>query len=385
MAYKWETQYNSPNFTPAAQVAAVFGLARVVKGVTEHWYGQPDTGMTYEGVISWLCRPGGNSSAHIVVDGPTRRAACIIDLENAAWHAGNAVGNATTIGVENNCNTAAKASTTDVTAEVLADIRDPAAYGDVLVYGHSDWTPTQCPGHFDINEIDRISYTKKPGANWGEVSGMNTTPAPSQLPPIPPVEAEWVRNVKDITDVKLTVLPAGGTNVIDLNTLQVVPNSLIPRGTNVDIAKETTVGGKKFYISSYSATKGMARGILASDLGTLVTPPVQEKPEWQKNLQDIADIDMWTRSLTPVLNLADGKTVTQLPINTKVRVIKATHVLGEDLLVLDGETTCIQKLYLSDTPIKNETEDLEKRMSALEALVAKIMAFLTSVFNNFNK
>lgn len=360
MAYKFETQYNSPNYTPAAQVAAVFGQPRVVKGVTEHWWGQPNTGLTYEGVISWLCRPGGNTSAHTVTDGPTRRVACIVDFANAAWHAGNAVGNATTIGNENNCNTSAKKSTTDVAAELLADIRDPAAYGDVLVYGHNNWTSTQCPGHFDINEIDRISYTKKTGNNWGEVSGMNTTPAPSQLPPVPPVQAEWVRNVKDITDVKLTVLPASGTNVIDLNTLQIVPNSIIPKGTQVDIAKETTVGGKKFYISSYSATKGMARGILASDLGIPAQPPAQEKPEWLKNLVDIADVDMWTRSLAPVLNLADGKTITQLPINTKVRVIKATHILGEDLLVLDGETSAIQTIYLSDKPLVDSTKDIEQ-------------------------
>lgn len=379
MAYKFETHYNSPNYTPHAQVVAVFGLARDY-ATTEHWWGEPDSGMTYEGVISWLCRPGGNTSAHLVVDGPTRRVACIVDFVNAAWHAGSARGNATTIGVENNPNTAAKSSTTDVTAEVLADIRD--AFGDKLVYGHNNWTSTRCPGHFDINEIDQLSYKKKSGANWGDVTSVVTTPPPT---PPAPVVAEWVRNVKDITDVKLSVLPAGGANVYDLNTLQVVPNSTIPKGTQVDIAKETTVGGKKFYISSYSATKGMARGILASELGVPAQPPAQEKPEWLKNLQDIADVDMWTRSETPVLNLADGKTVQMLPINTKVRIIKSTRVLDEALLVLDGEKTAIQTVYLSDKPLTNQNDDLEKRVTALEGIVNAIVEFLSSMFKGFKK
>lgn len=378
MAYKFETQYNSPNYTPAAQVAAVFGQPRVVKGVTEHWWGLPDTGLTYEGVISWLCRPGGNTSAHTVTDGPTRRVACIVGFENAAWHSGSAIGNATTIGNENNCNTSAKASTTDVSAELLADIRDPAAYGDVLLYGHNDWTPTQCPGHFDMNEIDQLSYKKKPGSNWGEVTDIVVTPPA-------PVEAEWVRNVKDITDVKLSVLPAEGAPVVDLNTLQVVPNSIIPKGTQVDIAKETTVGGKKFYISSFSATKGMARGILANHLGVPATPPAQEKPEWLKNLVDIADVDMYARSKAPVLNLADGKTIRYLELNDQVRVIKSTTVLGQPLLILNGEVECIEPIYLSDKRISNPSDDLEKRLSTLEAIVKAIEDFLTLIFKSYKR
>lgn len=391
MSYIMEEQHNSGNRTPAAQVAAVFGLARQVKGFTDHWWGTPDTGATYEGVISWLCRPGGNTSAHYVVDGPTRRVACIVSPYDAAWHSGNAVGNATTIGIENNCNTAARMSTMDVNAELLADLRDPNAFGDQPLYGHSDWSATQCPGHIDINYVDQLSYKKQPGVAWGDVHDIVIASPPEQpkppvvVPPPAPVQAEWVRNVEDITDVKLSVLPAAGTPVYDLNTLQPIPNSTIPKGTQVDIAKKTTVGGKVFYISSYAATALKGNGILASDLGVPVVPPVQEKPEWLKNLQDIADVDMWTRSTTPVLKLADGKTVEMLPVNTKVRVIKSTVVLGQDLLVLDEETSCIETIYLSDKPISNPYDDLEKRLSVMETISKLITDFLDKIFKDWRK
>lgn len=377
MSYRFETQYNSPNYTPAAQVARVFGVARTVSGVTDHWWGTW-SGQTYEGIISWLCRPGGNTSAHEVID--VDRVACIIGFMDAAWHSGNAIGNATTIGREHNPNPAVRAAVMNTSAENLADLRDPNAFGDVLLYGHRDWTATQCPGDFDLNEIDRLSYTKQTGTAWGDVRDKIVTPP---VPPAP-VEAEWVRNVKDIEDKKLQVLPATGTQVYDLNTLQPIPNSTIPRGTWVDIAKETTVGGKTFYISSYAATNLKANGIVASDLGIPETPPVQEKPEWLKNIVDIQDVDMWTRSVAPVLNLEDGKTVENLPINTQVRVIKYTTIVGNKLLILEGEKTCIEPIYLSDTPILNPESDIDRENNSLLKqilqIIQTILSKLTSIF-----
>jgi hypothetical protein len=104
-----------------------------------------------------------------------------------------------------------------------------------------------------------------------------------------------------------------------------------------------------------------------------------------KNLKDIQDKDFWTRSETPVLKLEDGSVTRQLPINQKVRVTHATQVVGKDLLVLDGSIECIETIYLSDTPIQDPNEDLEKRVSALEELVANIVKFISDIFKNFNK
>lgn len=376
MAYEFVTVYTSGNSTPYAQVAKVFGIAREVKGVTDHWWGNW-SGQTKEGIVSWLCRPGGNTSAHEVLD--VNWVACIVDFMDAAWHSGSAVGNATTIGREHNPNPAVRAAVMNTSAENLADLRDPAAFGDVPLYRHSDWSATQCPGDLNIEKIDELSYTKQPGKNWGDVKDKIVTPPPA------PVEAEWVRNIDDIVDVKLQVLTAAGAQVYDLNTLQPIPNSTIPRGTWVDIAKATKIGNQKFYLSSYAATNLKANGILTTDLGIPVTPPAEEKPEWLKNIVDIEDKDMWTRSVTPVLNLADGKTAATLVVNTKVRVIKYTTVVGNQLLILDGEKTCIEPIYLSDTPISNPNDDIEKRLSAVEKVIQFFVEALKALQSIFSK
>ena len=136
-------------------------------------------------------------------------------------------------------------------------------------------------------------------------------------------------------------------------------------------------------LSSSVSPTNIANGILASDLGVPVVEPPVEKPEWLKNLADIADIDMWTRSETPVLNIENGDVLERLPINTKVRVTHATQVVGKDLLVLEGNKKVIETVYLSDTPISNPDEDLGQRVNALEKALAAVISFLTSVFKNF--
>ena len=375
MSYKYETQYNSPNYTPGDQARATWGRPRTIEIVAQHWWGDPNTNPTYEGVIATLCNPSRQASAHFVATGTGRRVACLVDLNNASWATNSA--NPYSISIEGDPR--CRDEDYDVIGELIAELR--LIYGDLPIKPHRDFVATACPGNYDLARIDRIAREKIKNADINKDFGQITVPV---VPPAP-VLPEWVRNLNDITDVKLSVLPAAGTRVINLNTLAPVNDVIIPKGTQVDIAKETTVGGKKFYISSYSAQNGVSNGILTSDLGVPVVVPPVEKPEWLKNLKDIADVDMYTRSETPVLNVSDSQTVQTLPINTKVRVIKATEILGKQMLILDGEKTMVDTMYLSDKPIPAPNDDLEKRVGALEAIVAKIVEFLQSIFKNFQK
>lgn len=459
MAYTEITNYNSPNYTPNSQVRAIFGMNRTIEGITIHWWGDPNQNPSFEGVVAWLCRANGSSSAHTVATGTSNRAAWIVNAVDAAWHAGNARGNATTIGIE--CDPRCRNEDYAVVAELIADIW--IAYKSKLpLIPHRNWTSTACPGNYDLNRLRNeaeVWYQKKTNTaptpaptpvkeqsrqvfspvkkfkfnkasrlynvlSYTVVDNSRVYPAGEEIqikqlltltngnkwyrtvyssdneigtgfraedlvevvapaPTPEPVQPEWIRNLKDITDVKLTVLPATGTRVVNLTNLQPVNDTIIPKGTQVDIAKETTVGGKKYYISNYAATHNVSNGILASDLGVPVTPPEQEKPEWLKNLKDIEDQDFWTRSETPVLKLEDGSTVRTLPINSKVRITHATQIVGNDLLVLEGQTEGIETIYLSDKPIENPDDDIEERLSALEKIVKAIVDFLTGLFKNF--
>ncbi len=190
MAYNYETQFTSQNFTAARDAVRIFGMARVIEGITLHWWGDPAGNPSYEGVRNYLLANSSNTSAHIVTSGTGRRAACIVDYGDIAHHAGSAWGNARTIGVE--LDPRNRPEDRDIVAEVIADIR--SAFGDVPLYWHSYFTATACPGVYKaiIEEIDQLSYTKySHPTEWGKGGDIIpkapvTPPAPAQTPSTTP-------------------------------------------------------------------------------------------------------------------------------------------------------------------------------------------------------
>lgn len=421
MAYQEITQYNSPNYTPQAQVPYYYGMPRTIDGITYHWWGDPAQQPQFMGIVNWLCRADGNSSAHVV--GETGRVAWIVDAANAAWHAGNARGNATTVGYE--CNPRLTDGDYETMGEFHYDMEK--AYGKRLpIYVHKEWTPTSC-SPIDKNRIRAIAdryhqgvptvseqqirtlflsilerepdtagmnhYKNQAARGWtidqikADILGSAEYRALQERKRREAEAArtpEWIKNRHDEV-AKLSVLPAAGTKVLNLTTGKPVNDNIIPKGTQIDVMQSTTVGGTKYYISSFAKSKGLPWGIVATDLGVPAVEPEREKPEWLKNLKDIADIDMWTRSETPVLRLEDGNTQEILPINAKVRITHSTHLVDNDLMVLEGGKLAIQTIYLSDKPIPQPNDDLEKRLSMLEVIVNTIVEFLTNMFKNFKK
>lgn len=180
MVYKDITKYSSPWFTPAAQVAATFGMGRKVRSLTIHHWG--NRGQDPYGIINFFCDgtrdPRTATSAHYVVW--PGNVACVVDPDNAAWHAGNSAGNATSIGLE------LRPEATDadyaVAAELIRDLRK--VYGDVPLIPHKSWSSTACPGVWDLKRLDRLargtSPAKKPTkeeanvADKGNVKEWNT-------------------------------------------------------------------------------------------------------------------------------------------------------------------------------------------------------------------
>jgi hypothetical protein len=179
MSYNYMTNRDSPNYTPYASVPAVYGMPRVIEGVTLHHWGDPNNNPQFGDVVNYLCRAGGNTSAHYVATGTGRQVACIVDPANVAWHSGSAWGNAKTIGIE--LDPRARDEDYDVAAELVADIR--SAYGDVPIYWHSYFVATACPGAWNAERLDELSYTKYSHATeWGQGGNKNQTPAPAPTP-----------------------------------------------------------------------------------------------------------------------------------------------------------------------------------------------------------
>jgi hypothetical protein len=206
MAYTLITNYDSPAYTPALSVAATFGYNRDLCFITIHWWGDPAQRPSFEGTVAYLCRQGGNTSAHEVIE--AGRVAVIVAHANAAWHAGNAQGNAQSVGLELN----PRASEQDylTAAERIRDIR--ALHGkDLPLRPHRSWTSTSCPGVYDLDKLDRLA---RAGASFGA-----PTPAPAVSAPAP---------VPAAPSGKRLTLPAAATgwNVYPLNRPPVAGNEV---------------------------------------------------------------------------------------------------------------------------------------------------------------
>lgn len=143
-AYKLITNRTSPNRSSRK--------GNKIASITIHWWGNP-VGQKIGGIVSWLCNPRAQASAHYVVSGDT--VYCIVDPDQKAWHSGSNRGNFTSIGLELDPNASMREDTERTAAALIADLR--SVYGDLPLKPHSSWVPTACPGNWDVPRLDRIA------------------------------------------------------------------------------------------------------------------------------------------------------------------------------------------------------------------------------------
>lgn len=268
MAFKWETQWNSPNYTPASRVLATWGRPRTIEAIAIHWWGDPKHNPTYEGVVSYLCRPNGGSSAHIVATGTRRRAACIVNLDDASWATNSA--NPYTISIE--CDPRCRDEDYDVVAEVIAQLR--SIYGNIPLVAHKQFTATACPGNYDLNRLNQIAATKQvtKDNNWGDVKNK-VAPAPAN-PTWRPM------------DNPRTLLAK-----VDLYVRDLVKNTnvggVIKAGTPIEFSTKTDWNGKLYLRSKYATGKSLHHGVDFDQLKEvpIVEPPKPVEPKPQPKLE----------------------------------------------------------------------------------------------------
>ena len=263
MSYNWLTQYNSPNYTPANRVQATWGRPRTIEAIAIHWWGDPNQNPSFEGVVNYLCRANGSSSAHLVASGTGRKVACIVNFADASWATNGA--NPYTISIE--CDPRCRPEDYDVIAELIAQLRQ--VYGDLPLVPHKQFVATACPGNYDLGRLDREARQKiaKPEWNWGHVENKPTTPtAPKWVPMDTP------RHMIANTDLYVVDL-LSGKNVGDV----------IKKNTEIDFKTKADWGGK-LYVRSKSSTEANRNwGIESTKLREL--PVIETKEE--KGKQEI--------------------------------------------------------------------------------------------------
>ena len=155
---------NAHNFTPSAAVPAVFGYPSIKTGVTVHHWG--NDGQRFDDVVNYLASNNARgSSAHFVLQ--EDRVTCIVNTDDASWHAGHPLGSAQTIGIE--CRPEMTPGDLATLASLIRYLE--SVYGSLYVYKHNEWTSTACPGRY-AGQIDAL------------VDAINNV----TVPPAPPVE-----------------------------------------------------------------------------------------------------------------------------------------------------------------------------------------------------
>lgn len=268
MAFKYETQYNSPNYTPESQVYATWGRGRTVEAIAIHWWGDPNQGPTYEGVIATLCNPNRGASAHFVATGTGRRVACIVDLNNASWATNSA--NPYTISIE--CDPRCRDEDYDVVAELIAQIR--SVYGNIPLVPHRQFISTACPGNYDLGRLNAIANTKvaRQEDDWGTVSNKQSAPAAPAKKPVP--------GFTKLSEGKVWL--RAKLDKVELWDLESNPNyqskQTFKKGDIIEVTHFISMNGTQYYVTQYSFDKGNKWGINRADVDVLFENPNKPAP-----------------------------------------------------------------------------------------------------------
>lgn len=274
MSYQFLTQYDSPNYTPQSLVPSVWiGQYRKLYAnegakIAIHWWGDPNTNPSFEGVISTLMNPNRGASAHFIATGTGRRVACLVNMPDASWATNSA--NPFTFSIE--CDPRCRDEDYDVIAEVIAELRK--TYGDLPLVPHKNYSQTACPGNYDLGKLDALARKKIAGDEFG------TSHDPVVVTPVDN-RPEWEKNFKKYDAVKIMYAIDNITPLRGFNALaDVITN--YRTGQPFDIMGETVVGGNKYYMTKWSIDHGKWNGFDAYELqdtdpGT--TPPPATNPD----------------------------------------------------------------------------------------------------------
>jgi hypothetical protein len=229
MTYTLDESHTSRNYTPAANVLATFGYPRDIKWITVHHWG--NNGQQFDVVRDYLCTNTTPTSAHFVVE--DGQVACIVSPDDAAWHAGNAQGNAQSIGIE--CRPEHTDGDYQTVGELVAWLR--SQYGDLPLVPHNYWTSTACPGDYDLTRIDAIARGQSVTTQSGAITpiqedGMPTV-ADLLYAPIPKYDASG-KQVGKTTIAEVMAWNEANFHGIPANVLN--QQFKLPGGTTTNLA-----------------------------------------------------------------------------------------------------------------------------------------------------
>ncbi len=165
------TSHDSPNF---GYPMGVRRQNRPEKIVIHHWGSDRST---FAGSISWLCNPAAEVSTHFVAE--AGRVACLVNLSDVAWHAGDRWYNEHSIGIE--CHPRCSDDDMQTVAILIAGLWK--IYGKLPVIGHRDVVSTNCPGRW-YGRLEELTAMAE-----AAYSGGVSAPVPEDKPATAKIKA----------------------------------------------------------------------------------------------------------------------------------------------------------------------------------------------------
>ena len=158
MAYEYITNRNATAYTVGR------GGNNIEYIVIHHW---GVMGQKFENVVNWFCSPNCPTSAHYVAE--EGRVACLVNLSDTAYHAGNWQANQKSIGIE--CRPEATEGDYKTVAELVANLWK--TYGKLPLKRHKDIVPTACPGIWNIEKLTKIAEAIYKGESIEKMQNKN--------------------------------------------------------------------------------------------------------------------------------------------------------------------------------------------------------------------
>lgn len=164
------------------------GTKMVPTFITIHSTGNPSS--TARNERDWLTNPSNTriASWHICVD--EREAIEAIPLDEVAFHAGNATGNHTSIGIEI-CESGNRAKTLDNAVKLVAKLLKERGWGVDKLRRHFDWSGKMCPRILAANNW--AGWEKFKQDVQKELSGGGTVVDKNQPSPWATDAWEWAK------------------------------------------------------------------------------------------------------------------------------------------------------------------------------------------------
>lgn len=145
--YKYFTQYDAANYTKGRG-----RYAAPVEIVIHHW---GVDGQRFQDVVNFFTRPSTQTSAHYVAC--AGNVACLVDLKDTAWHAGDWNENQRSVGIE--CRPECTPADMDTVAQLIAQIWHAYPNMSRKLRFHKEFSATACPGRWQakLPELEKLA------------------------------------------------------------------------------------------------------------------------------------------------------------------------------------------------------------------------------------